>query len=97
VITATSLLKQTAKPTDEEIEASMINLCRCGTYNAIRAAVHDLAGRSEKTAHAEAAPAAIFPAGTIAGVTAGAVLLSGIGAHAANPRGSGDAAGEEKA
>lgn len=44
VMAATALLKQIAHPTDEEIAASMVNLCRCGTYNAINAAVHDLAG-----------------------------------------------------
>lgn len=44
VMAATALLKQTPHPTDQEIEAAMVNLCRCGTYNAIRAAVHDLAG-----------------------------------------------------
>jgi len=44
VMAATSLLKQTPHPTDAQIAASMTNLCRCGTYNAISAAVHDLAG-----------------------------------------------------
>jgi isoquinoline 1-oxidoreductase alpha subunit len=43
VMAATALLKQNPKPSDEQIEAAMVNLCRCGTYNAIRAAVHDLA------------------------------------------------------
>jgi isoquinoline 1-oxidoreductase alpha subunit len=43
VMAATALLKQIAKPTDEEIAASMTNLCRCGTYNAIAAAVRDAA------------------------------------------------------
>ena len=43
VMAATALLKQSAHPTDEEIAAAMINLCRCGTYNAIKAAVHELA------------------------------------------------------
>jgi len=46
VMAATALLRQTAHPTDEEIAAAMINLCRCGTYNAIKAAVHDLAGNA---------------------------------------------------
>jgi isoquinoline 1-oxidoreductase alpha subunit len=41
---ATALLKHNPKPTDAQISAAMINLCRCGTYNAIRAAVHELAG-----------------------------------------------------
>ena len=44
VMAATSLLKQTPHPTDDDIRAVMVNLCRCGTYNAIRAAIHDLAG-----------------------------------------------------
>ena len=62
VMAATSLLKQTPKPSDEQIAASMTNLCRCGTYNAIRAAVHDLAGGGPSAeamqASAEAAHAA---------------------------------------
>ncbi|WP_343553915.1 (2Fe-2S)-binding protein [Pantoea sp.] len=43
VMAATALLKQVAHPSDEEIVAAMINLCRCGTYNAISAAIHDVA------------------------------------------------------
>lgn len=44
VMAATSLLKQTPHPTDDDIRAVMVNLCRCGTYNAISAAIHALAG-----------------------------------------------------
>lgn len=40
VLAATALLQQTPRPSEEEIEAAMINLCRCGTYNKIRDAVH---------------------------------------------------------
>ncbi|HYQ54874.1 MAG TPA: (2Fe-2S)-binding protein, partial [Pseudomonas sp.] len=43
VMAATALLKHTAKPSDEQIAAAMVNLCRCGTYNAIHAALHALA------------------------------------------------------
>ncbi|AJE49236.1 (2Fe-2S)-binding protein [Celeribacter indicus] len=43
VMAVTSLLKENATPDDEDIAAAMTNLCRCGTYNAIRAAVLDLA------------------------------------------------------
>lgn len=43
VMAATALLKHTPVPSDAQIEAAMINLCRCGTYNAIRTAMHDLA------------------------------------------------------
>ncbi|GAA0749405.1 (2Fe-2S)-binding protein [Ideonella azotifigens] len=46
VMATTSLLKQNPRPTDAEIDTAMVNLCRCGTYNAIRDAVHDLAGRA---------------------------------------------------
>ena len=44
VMAATALLKQTPKPSDAEIAAGMTNLCRCGTYNAIAAAVRHAAG-----------------------------------------------------
>ncbi|MBS7590158.1 (2Fe-2S)-binding protein [Ancylobacter defluvii] len=43
VMAATALLKQTPKPSDEDIAAAMVNLCRCGTYNAIAAAVRHAA------------------------------------------------------
>ena len=45
VMAATALLKHTPKPSPEQIDAAMVNLCRCGTYNAIHAAVHELAGK----------------------------------------------------
>lgn len=43
VMAATSLLKQTPKPSDTDIAGAMTNLCRCGTYNAIAAAVRQAA------------------------------------------------------
>lgn len=43
VMAATALLKETPNPSDAQIEAAMINLCRCGTYNAVAAAVRDAA------------------------------------------------------
>lgn len=45
VVAATALLKQTPNPSDDEIAAAMINLCRCGTYNSIKAAVKDLSSK----------------------------------------------------
>jgi len=40
IMTASSLLKKNAKPSDEEIDAAMQgNICRCGTYVRIKAAV----------------------------------------------------------
>jgi isoquinoline 1-oxidoreductase alpha subunit len=42
---AVALLKQTPKPTDEQIEAGMQgNICRCGTYQRIRKAIKQAAG-----------------------------------------------------
>lgn len=43
VMAATALLKEIPQPTDEDIAAAMVNLCRCGTYNAIAAAVRQAA------------------------------------------------------
>ena len=47
VMAATALLNHTPHPTDAQISAAMINLCRCGTYNAIHSAVHALAAEQE--------------------------------------------------
>lgn len=43
VMAATALIKQSPRPSDEDIADAMINLCRCGTYNAIAAAVRQAA------------------------------------------------------
>jgi isoquinoline 1-oxidoreductase alpha subunit len=45
IMTAAALLAQKAKPTDQDIDAAMSGiLCRCGTYNRIRRAIHRAAG-----------------------------------------------------
>lgn len=43
VMAATALIKQSPQPSEEEITATMTNLCRCGTYGAIAAAVRQAA------------------------------------------------------
>jgi aerobic-type carbon monoxide dehydrogenase small subunit (CoxS/CutS family) len=43
IMAAVSLLKQSPKPTDAEIDAVMTNICRCGTYPRIRQAIHKAA------------------------------------------------------
>jgi isoquinoline 1-oxidoreductase alpha subunit len=40
MLTAVALLAKHPAPTDAEIDAAMTNICRCGTYARIRAAVH---------------------------------------------------------
>ena len=50
IMQAAGLLAETPEPTDADIDAAMQgNLCRCGTYPRIRAAIHD-AARSLKEA-----------------------------------------------
>jgi isoquinoline 1-oxidoreductase alpha subunit len=45
IMSAAALLKSTPKPTDAEIDAAMSgNVCRCGTYHRIRAAIKHAAG-----------------------------------------------------
>ena len=44
ILSAASLLAQHPKPTNAQIEAGMNNICRCATYNRIKAAIHQVAG-----------------------------------------------------
>jgi isoquinoline 1-oxidoreductase alpha subunit len=45
-MSATALLKQKPKPTDADIDEAMTgNICRCGTYTRIRAAIRQAAGQ----------------------------------------------------
>jgi isoquinoline 1-oxidoreductase alpha subunit len=46
IMAAAALLKQTPKPTDADIDDAMTNICRCGTYPRIRAAIHSVAGNA---------------------------------------------------
>ena len=44
IMSATALLKQNPRPTDDDIDAAMTgNICRCGTYTRIRAAIKQVA------------------------------------------------------
>jgi len=46
VMSAVALLKSNKKPTDAQIDEAMAgNICRCGTYTRIRAAIHAAAGQ----------------------------------------------------
>ncbi|HET9032457.1 MAG TPA: (2Fe-2S)-binding protein [Dokdonella sp.] len=52
IMSAVALLKITPKPSDAEIDAAMTgNICRCGTYQRIRSAVHRAAELSEENHH----------------------------------------------
>ncbi len=43
IMAVSALLAAIPKPTDEDIDAKITNLCRCGTYPRIRKAIHDAA------------------------------------------------------
>jgi isoquinoline 1-oxidoreductase subunit alpha len=43
IMAAAALLNTTPRPTDAQIDAAMTNICRCGTYTRIRAAIHSVA------------------------------------------------------
>ena len=44
LMAATALLERKPKPTDADIDEAMTNICRCGTYQRVRAAIHRAAG-----------------------------------------------------
>jgi isoquinoline 1-oxidoreductase subunit alpha len=50
IMTAAALLKSKPRPSDADIDEAMAgNLCRCGTYLRIRAAIHHAAGSAART------------------------------------------------
>ena len=40
ILAAVALLRRRPHPTDADIDAAMTNICRCGTYNYVRRAIH---------------------------------------------------------
>ena len=50
IMAAAALLKTNPRPTDADIDANITNICRCGTYNRVRAAIKEAAGIPTRTA-----------------------------------------------
>jgi isoquinoline 1-oxidoreductase subunit alpha len=50
IMAATALLAKNPRPTNADIDTAMTNICRCGTYQRIRAAIHTAAGNSAAAA-----------------------------------------------
>ena len=48
IMAAAALLAKNPKPTDKDIDEAMTNICRCGTYQRIRAGVHMAAGSAKR-------------------------------------------------
>jgi isoquinoline 1-oxidoreductase alpha subunit len=40
IMAVTALLKEKPRPTDEDIDGAITNICRCGTYQQVREAIH---------------------------------------------------------
>lgn len=49
IMATADLLHRIPKPTDEDIDREMTNLCRCGTYTRIRKAIHQAAKLAQAT------------------------------------------------
>jgi isoquinoline 1-oxidoreductase alpha subunit len=49
IMAAAALLKKMPKPTDKDIDEAMTNICRCGTYQRVRTAVHMAANDTSRT------------------------------------------------
>ena len=47
IMAAAALLKDKPRPSDADIDAAITNICRCGTYNRVRAAIKQAAGESK--------------------------------------------------
>ena len=43
IMAVTALLQQKPKPTDADIDAAITNICRCGTFQQVREAIHSIA------------------------------------------------------
>jgi isoquinoline 1-oxidoreductase subunit alpha len=43
IMAVVALLKENPKPSDADIDAAITNICRCGTFQQVRAAIHDAA------------------------------------------------------
>jgi isoquinoline 1-oxidoreductase alpha subunit len=54
LMAAAALLKKNPNPSDKDIDEAMTNICRCGTYQRIRAAVHVAAKMAQGGAAAKA-------------------------------------------
>ena len=50
LMAAAALLKDKPKPSDADIDTAITNICRCGTFNRVRAAIKQAAGLAPQTA-----------------------------------------------
>ena len=70
LMAAAALLERKSQPTDADIDEAMTNICRCGTYQRVRAAIHRAAGTSKVAAITSSAVAAIELYAAVSGAPA---------------------------
>jgi isoquinoline 1-oxidoreductase alpha subunit len=46
IMTVTALLRDKPKATDDDVDREITNICRCGTYQQIRSAIHAIVSKS---------------------------------------------------
>jgi isoquinoline 1-oxidoreductase alpha subunit len=46
IMAAAALLRERPHPTDREVDAAITNICRCGTYQRVRKAIHAATGKA---------------------------------------------------
>ena len=51
IMSAAALLAKAPQPTDEQINAEITNICRCGTYERVRKAIHSAAAAAQGAVH----------------------------------------------
>jgi isoquinoline 1-oxidoreductase alpha subunit len=51
IMSAAALLAKTPQPTDEQINGEITNICRCGTYERVRKAIHSAAAAAPGAVH----------------------------------------------
>jgi isoquinoline 1-oxidoreductase alpha subunit len=51
IMAAAALLAKTPQPSDQQIDAEVTNICRCGTYERVRKAIHSVASSAQGGSH----------------------------------------------
>ena len=46
IMAVAALLARNPRPTDQQIDEEITNICRCGTYERVRRAIHEISGES---------------------------------------------------
>ena len=70
LMAAAALLERKSQPTDADIDEAMTNICRCGTYQRVRAAIHRAAGTIKADMGTPMTPVIVSSSAIISGATA---------------------------